>query len=161
MLPRAPGQKDDQQEHQEDRDQFKQPQQAAFEVTNQHVHADVRAVALDIGHAHDGDDRHGGFDVVHVARQRRGEELAARHGIGGKEHQRKGRKAGDQRAEAFQREERAIQAAEEAGVFEDCGGACHGVVLCRGLVGGGDGCERPSYGFRWGASPDRGVDGAQ
>ena len=67
MLPRAPSQEHDEQEHKQDRDQLEQPQKPAFERADQHVHADMCAIALHVGDAHDRDDRHGRFDIVDIA----------------------------------------------------------------------------------------------
>ena len=117
MRPCAPKKRQHEAEHQQDGHQLEEPEQAALQLSDHDIHADMRALALHIGDAHDGDQRHQGFDVIDIAQKRAVHqpdavqkrckkglvELAPGDGIGREEHQRKRREAADQGREFLDR----------------------------------------------------------
>lgn len=92
---------------------FEEPQGSAFQATHQHLHPDVAAKALAIGRAQKRHARHREFNEVDVAGDGRVEDRPKNDLQHPQHHQHDNRKRREQVCKVFDRDKRAVQAAQE------------------------------------------------
>ena len=102
MRPTAPDQSQHQHQDQQHREQLEQPKCAPLERADDNIHTNMAAIALHIGDPHKGNQGHGLFNPVNIARQRRIHRVAAPYGHNSQQHKRKDSQPADERKQLLQ-----------------------------------------------------------